>query len=220
MISVVIVDDHTLVCEIISRLIDNIRGIELIGQAHTGAEAIEVVTQLQPNVVLLDFCLPDTKAFGIIPKLIRQAPDSKLLSLTMYDSEITAAKLLQTGVAGFLLKNSEPRELEDAIRKVHVGQIYVTSHMAERLALRNGDMMNSPFENLSQKELTVMQLCAEGKSVSAIAESMKIHNKTVSTYRRRAFYKLGIKRDSELVKLATEHELPKSKTSIKTSETV
>ena len=207
MISVVIVDDHTLVCEIISRLLANSRGIELIGKAHTGAEALETVKELQPNVVLLDFCLPDTKAFSIIPKLLRMAPDSKLLALTMYDSEITAAKLLQTGVTGFLLKNSEPRELEDAIRKVHVGQIYVTPAMAERLALRTGDMTHSPFEQLSQKELKVMRLCADGKSVSQIAEELQIHNKTVSTYRRRAFTKLNIKRDSELVKLATEHEL-------------
>ena len=207
MISVVIVDDHTLVCEIISSLLAHSHGIKLIAQAHTGAEAVETIKALQPNVVLLDVCLPDTKAFNLIPKLLRVAPDSKLLTLTMYDSEITAAKLLQNGITGFLLKNSSTRELEDAIRKVHVGQIYVTPSMAERLALRSGDMSCSPFEHLSKKELEVMQLCAKGLNVSQIAQKLSIHNKTVSTYRRRAFTKLNIKRDAELVKLATEHNL-------------
>ena len=207
MIRVLIVDDHALVRIAVGQLIKSYRSIETAGEASTGSEALNKAKDLQPDVILLDVNLPDTKALNLAPKLQKIAPDTKILALTMYDSETIAAKLFDIGVRGYLLKSSKPREMEDAIRKVHCGQMYVTPQIAERLALSHHNPLDSPFKSLSKQELKVIYCFAEGKTAQQISQELEISDKTVSTYRVRAFKKLKIKRNTELVKLAAEHEL-------------
>ena len=207
MIRVLMVDDHNLVRIAVKQLLKSCRGIQSVGEASTGSEALNKAKELQPDVILLDVNLPDTKALSLAPKLLHTSPDSKILALTMYDSETTAAKLFDIGVRGYLLKSSKPNEMEDAIRKVNVGQMYVTPKIAERLALSNHNPLDSPFSALSKQELKVIYCFAEGKTAQQISEELDISDKTVSTYRVRAFKKLKIKRNTELVKLAAEHDL-------------
>ena len=206
MINVLLVDDHDLVRAGIKKILDDVSGIKVIGEAATGEEAVKIARKSHPNVVLMDVKMPGIGGFEATRKLVRIDPDIKVLVLTICDNDLYPARLLQAGAAGYITKGASMDEMVRAIRTIHAGQRYISAEIANRLAFRHvTDQEKSPFELLSERELQVMMMITRGTNVSFIAESLCLSAKTVNSYRYRIFIKLKVKNDVELTLLAIRY---------------
>lgn len=208
MITVLLVDDHDLVRVGIRKLLSDIQGIKVVGEAKSGEEAVRIVRDLQPNVVLMDVKMPGIGGLEATRKLLRADPDAKVIAVTVYGDEPFPSRLLQAGAAGYLTKGSSLDEMVHAIRTVHSGQRYISPEVAQQLALKHlSDNEASPFESLSERELQVMIMITNGMKVQTISDKLCLSPKTVNSYRYRLFEKLGVNSDVELTHLAMRHGL-------------
>lgn len=211
MINVLLVDDHDLVRTGIRKMLNEISGIKVIGEARTGEEAVQMSRKIQPQVVVMDVKMPGIGGFEATRKLLRMDPDIKILVLTTCNNDLYPARLLQIGAAGYITKGSTMDEMVQAIRSVNSGQRYISPEIASRLAFRHvTDKEQSPFESLSERELQVMLMITKGSKVQDIAENLCLSPKTVNSYRYRIFEKLAVKNDVELTLLAIRHGLIES----------
>jgi two-component system invasion response regulator UvrY len=208
-IRVLVVDDHNLVRKAISHLIhSDANGIHVVGEAASGEEALEKVQKLMPDVTLMDLQMPGMGGIEATRKLIQRHPDLKVLALTVCDSEVFPARLLEDGAAGYVTKDSSSEEVIRAIKAVHAGQRYISPDIAQKMALqRYSGKSSSPFDSLSEREFQVMMMITNGKKVQEIAETLNLSPKTVNTYRYRLFEKLNVKSDVELTHLALRNNI-------------
>lgn len=208
MITVLLVDDHDLVRVGIRRLLTDVQGIKVVGEAKSGEEAVRIVRDLQPNVVLMDVKMPGIGGLEATRKLLRADPDVRVIAVTVYGDEPFPSRLLQAGAAGYLTKGASVDEMVHAIRTVHAGQRYISPEVAQQLALKHlSDNDASPFESLSERELQVMIMITNGMKVQVISDKLCLSPKTVNSYRYRLFEKLGVNSDVELTHLAMRHGL-------------
>ncbi len=211
MIDVLLVDDHDLVRTGIKRILSDISGIRVVGEAATGEEAIKACREVKPQVVLMDVKMPGIGGFEATRKLLRLDPDLKVLIISTVDNDVYPSRLLQVGASGYLTKGASMDEMVHAIRMVHSGQRYISPEIANKLAFRHvNDQEESPFDGLSERELQVMIMITKGTKVQEIAEKLHLSPKTVNSYRYRIFEKLQIKNDVELTLLAIRHGLIES----------
>jgi len=207
-INVLLVDDHDLVRAGIKKILDDVSGIKVVGEANSGEDAVKQVRKSHPSVVLMDVKMPGIGGFEATRKLLRIDPDVKVLVLTICDNDLYPARLLQVGAAGYLTKGASTEEMVRAIRAVNAGQRYISPDIASRLAFRHvTDNEISPFELLSERELQVMMMITRGCNAQAIATSLCLSAKTVNSYRYRIFKKLKVKNDVELTLSAIRHGL-------------
>lgn len=208
MIRVLIIEDHDLVRDGMRMLLNETKGMQVVGEAKTGQEGLALAREKKPDVVILDFRLPDTTGLQIAQKILRRLPDVKVLVVTAMKSEILPLRLLKLGIHGYLTKDSGGAELVRAIRLIHSGQRHLSSDIANRLALQKAtNDGKAPFSELSERELEVMLMLAKGMNTQAIAEQLCISSKTVNSYRYRMFEKLKVKNDIGLLKLAIQNGL-------------
>jgi two-component system invasion response regulator UvrY len=208
LITVLLVDDHDLVRVGIRRLLTDVQGIKVVGEAKSGEEAVRIVRDLQPNVVLMDVKMPGIGGLEATRKLLRADPDVRVIAVTVYGDEPFPSRLLQAGAAGYLTKGASVDEMVHAIRTVHAGQRYISPEVAQQLALKHlSDNDASPFESLSERELQVMIMITNGMKVQVISDKLCLSPKTVNSYRYRLFEKLGVNSDVELTHLAMRHGL-------------
>lgn len=208
MIRVLIVDDHHLVRIGTSRLLADMEGLQVIGQARSGEEAIDMVKDLKPDVVLMDVQMPGIGGLEATRRCVRLDPDLKIIAVTVHEAEPYPSKLLRAGAVGYLTKHAGVDEMVLAIRKVMTGQKYISSEIAQKLALRPfSDNTRTPFETLSNREMQIALMVVEGHRVPDISESLSLSPKTVNSYRYRVFEKLGVNNDVGLTKLAFKHQI-------------
>src|SRR3990167_9878844 len=137
MINVLLVDDHDLVRAGIKKILDDVSGIKVIGEANSGEEAIKLARKSRPNVVLMDVKMPGIGGFEATRKLVRLDPDIKVLVISTCDNDVYPSRLLQVGAAGYLTKGASMDEMVKAIRAVHAGQRYISPEIASRLSFIN-----------------------------------------------------------------------------------
>lgn len=203
MIKVLLVDDHDLVRIGIKRLIQDVNGIKVVGEASTGEEAIRIAKELIPDVVLMDVQMPGIGGLEATRKMIRHNPDIKILALTVFDDEPYPSRLLQAGAAGYITKGCDADEMIRAIRTVHSGQRYISAEIAQQLALKRFTKAEeSPLDILSERELQIMLMITSGQKVQEISDKLCLSPKTVNSYRYRIFEKLNINSDVELTLMA------------------
>lgn len=207
-IRVLLVDDHELVRIGIRRLLSDVPGIEVVAEAASGEEAIELVPKLQPNVVLMDVNMPGMGGLEATRRLKRVAPDVKVLVVTVYGDEPYPTRVLQAGAIGYMTKGASVEEMVQAIKCVNIGKRYLSPEVAQQLALKHlSDDSNSPFDQLSDREMQVLIMIASGSKVNDIAEQLCLSPKTVNSYRYRLFEKLNVNSDVELTHLAIRYNL-------------
>lgn len=208
MIKVLVVDDHDLVRMGITRMLTDISGIKVVGEAASGEEALRLARELQPQVVLMDVKMPGIGGLEATRKLLRQDPDVRVLAVTVCDEEPFPSRLLKAGAAGYLTKGAALDEMVKAIRAVAAGQRYISPEIAQQLALKNlEDEKGSPFELLSEREMQITMMIVNCQKVQEISDRLFLSPKTVNSYRYRIFEKLGIDSDVELTLLAVRHGL-------------
>lgn len=205
-IKVLLVDDHELVRTGIRRLLEDFDDIEIMAEAENGEEAINLVRQNKPDVILMDVNMPGIGGLEATRKLLQIHQDMKVIIVTIHVEEPFPSRLLKAGATGYLTKGCAITEIVDAIRAVHKGKRFIGGDVAQQLAmtmLPGND--KSPFDALSQRELQVMLMVTQGQKIQEIAEMLCLSPKTVSTYRYRLFEKLDVKSDVELTHLAMRH---------------
>jgi two-component system, NarL family, invasion response regulator UvrY len=207
-ITVVIIDDHALVRHGIGRLLHNHKDIQLVGQASSGNEGVQLVRELRPKVVLLDFKLPDISGLEVTNRLLRLDDKLKILVLTSESVESLSIRLLEAGVKGYLTKDGSREELVRAIKLVNTGQHMISPRIAGRLALAKIDRKTSAiFGGLTDREMEVLLMVVRGIPVEDIAERLFLSPKTVHSYRSRLFEKLGVENDVALTLLSIHEKV-------------
>ena len=206
MIKVLLVDDHQLVRSGINRILQDAEGIEVVGEASSGEEAISLTREVKPNVILMDVSMPGIGGIEATRKLLRVDENLKIIALTVYADEPYPTSLLEAGASGYLTKGCEVTEIVNAISTVIRGERYLGKDIAQQMALSAlpGGKKN-PFDKLSQREVQVMLMITQGKKLQDISDKLCLSPKTVSTYRYRIYEKLDVDNDVELTHLAIRH---------------
>ncbi|HLR17842.1 MAG TPA: UvrY/SirA/GacA family response regulator transcription factor [Alcanivoracaceae bacterium] len=205
MLKIMIVDDHELVRTGLSRMLQDVRGLEVIAEAASGEEAIELAREDEPDVVLMDLRMPGMGGLEATKKLVRYFDAIKVIAVTAYEEEPFPSRVLQAGAVGYVTKGAGIDEMVRAIRVVKAGQHYISPHIAQAMALKAYTGTASPMEVLSERELQVMTLIINCHKVQEIADQLYLSPKTVNTYRYRIYEKLGVESDVEMTILAIRH---------------
>lgn len=206
MTRVLIVDDHILVRTGIERMLSETEGIEVIGQASDGEEAVQKSRELLPDIVLMDVKMPGIGGVEATRKITRTNPSIGVIGLTASGDETFVQRLLQAGAKGYLTKGTSYEEVVRAIRLVSAGQFYVDPTLASGMLVRD-PQNNNPFSQLSDREMQVTLMIVNCQKVQEIADSLFVSPRTINTYRYRVFEKLAVRNDVELTHLAMRHKL-------------
>ena len=205
-IRVLIADDHSIVRAGVRSLLEGQANIEVVGEASNGWEAIELATQLQPDVVLMDIVMDDLNGLVATQEIKERVPAVHVLALTMHDREEFFFAMLKAGALGYVLKGSEPNELLTAIEVVYRGQPFlspsVTKAVLEDYLARRPTHLKSRYDCLTLREKEVLHLTAEGKTTREVAEMLHLSVKTVEKHRAKVMQKLALHNLSELIKYA------------------
>ena len=208
MIRILVADDHA----ILRRGLRDILAHELEGViCGEAGNAQEVVAQVQRqpwDLVILDITMPGRSGLDLLGDLKKLRPELPVLILSMHPEDQYARRMLKAGAAGYMNKETAPKELVKAVRKVLAGGRYVSEALAEKLASDlSAGAANQYHETLSQREFEVLRMIASGKTISQIAEELHLGVSTVSTYRVRILEKLGMENNSELIRYALQNRL-------------
>ena len=205
MIRVLVVDDHDLVRTGITRMLADIDGLQVVGEADSGEASLKVARELKPDVVLMDVKMPGIGGLEATRKLLRSHPDVKVVAVTVCEEDPFPTRLLQAGAAGYLTKGAGLDEMVQAIRLVFAGQRYTSPQIAQQLALKSFQPQGSPFDALSEREIQIALMIVGCQKVQIISDKLCLSPKTVNTYRYRIFEKLSVTSDVELTLLAVRH---------------
>lgn len=205
MINVFLVDDHELVRTGIRRIIEDVRGMKVVGEADSGENAVKWCRANHADVILMDMNMPGIGGLEATKKILRFNPEMKIIVLTIHTENPFPTKVMRAGAAGYLTKGAGPDEMMNAIRVVHCGQRYISPDIAQQMALSQVVSSDNPFKDLSERELQIMMMITKGQKVTDISEQLNLSPKTVNSYRYRLFNKLDIGGDVELTHLAIRY---------------
>ncbi|MGJ8670533.1 MAG: response regulator [Oceanococcus sp.] len=208
MIRLLSVDDHKMIHRAIAHMASQTNDMVVVGEAHSGEDALDYIEALRPNIVMMDLNMPGLGGIVATQKMTEKYPNIDVIVVSAHTHEPYPSRAMAAGASGFLCKDCEESEMLRAIRRVHAGGRYVSAEVAGDLSVRLVDgAPSSPFDDLSERELAVALQITNGLSTQAISDLLTISPNTVSTYRRRIFDKLDIKNDVELTLVAFRHGL-------------
>lgn len=208
MISVYLVDDHELVRTGIRRILEDERGIKVVGEAPDGETAVQWSRQNEADVILMDMNMPGMGGLEATRKILRYQPEARIIVLTVQTEDPFPTKVMQAGASGYLTKGATSPEVLRAITQVARGQRYLSPEIAQQMALSQFNHSDeNPFSSLSERELQIMLMITNGEKVNDISEKLNLSPKTVNSYRYRLFAKLGIGGDVELTRLAIRYKM-------------
>jgi DNA-binding NarL/FixJ family response regulator len=206
-IKVLIVDDHTLVRDGIRALLTLVSNIEVVGEAANGKEALEKVSELAPDVVLMDLSMPIMSGLEATRRIRREFPKTRVLALTQYDDSEYVIPVIEAGACGFVTKMMAFSELASAIQTAYNGDSYLSPSAAAALieecqqkVSTEGD--KDPYQQLTDREREVLKLIAEGHTAREIADMLVVSPKTVEWYKTSLMNKLNIHNKTDLIKFA------------------
>jgi DNA-binding NarL/FixJ family response regulator len=203
---VFIVDDHSLVREGLTNLINRQSDLFVCGEAKGSSEAIAGITKERPDVAIIDISLANESGLELIKNLIKQRPQLAVVVLSMHDEALYAERALRAGARGYVMKHETSKSVLASIRRVLAGDIYVSERIVNRMALRltsaRRSAASSPVERLSDRELEIFQLLGQGRTPSEIARDLNLSLKTVQAYCARAKEKFGVTSLTELLRAA------------------
>jgi two-component system response regulator NreC len=207
---VLIADDHAIVRTGLRALLKGEAGLELVGEASGGEEALRLVESLHPDILVLDLSMPDIDGIQVTRRIQSSAPDVRILILTVHEDEALLREAIRAGAAGYILKHAAEEELISAINTIQVGDIYVHPQLIRSLLVEPQKLSPSgpqPGEILTPRELDVLSRIVQGYTNRQIAEELSLSIRTVEGYRANMMEKLGLHSRAELVRYAREHGL-------------
>lgn len=204
MIRVIVIDDHALVRELVSRLIDEESGLRVVGTFADGSEAVRFAARDEPHVAILDVAMPGANGIDVARRLRAVSPKTRVLMLSMHANPDYVRQALAAGASGYVLKESAGAEVVAAVRTVQRGERYLSARLS---APASADSPGDPLERLSAREMQVLKLVVEGNTSSEVAAQLRLSPKSVDTYRSRLMTKLDVEHLPELVKFAIRRGL-------------
>ena len=210
-VRVLLADDHTLVRAGIRALLEKIPGVEVVGEASDGREVLDLIKTHQPDVVLLDISMPGLNGLQALTRINRDFPHVRVVILSMHHNDEYVLQALKSGVFGYLLKRAATAELAAAVKAVVDGEIYLSREIAnqfrKKFPLQQIAHSSGPLERLTWRQREILQLLAEGQTTKAIAQVLKISDKTVEYHRSHLMARLNIFDISGLVHFALRNKL-------------
>ena len=198
---VILADDHALVRAGVRALLEAIEGVEVVGEAGDGHEALGLVEQRQPHIAILDIGLPGMNGVEVAARVSKEHPHTRVLILSMHDDTEFVRRALRAGVAGYLIKDSSATELELAVRAVSQGKTYLSPSISSVVI---GEFLRgeAPAAELTPRQREILQLVAEGQTSKEIASRLNLAVKTVESHRSEIMARLGIRDTPGLVRYA------------------
>lgn len=204
-IRVVLADDHPVVRAGIRAMLERIEGIEILGEANNGREALALVEQLQPQLLLTDIAMPELNGLELTARITKSHPHVRVIILSMHSTEEYVWQALRAGAAGYLLKDTDAKEIELAVTEVAAGRSYLTPAISKQAVenyLQRLGPDSNPADILTQRQREILQAVAEGKTTKEIARAFGISGKTVETHRTQLMERLNIDNIPGLVRYA------------------
>jgi len=210
MTTILIVDDHDLVRTGLRNILESEAGMNVVGEAASGEEAIRLSREHEPDLILMDVELPGLSGLESTERILKTQPKIRVVVLTAHSEPPLPARLLDIGASGYLTKACDARELVNAVRAVARGERYIGAEIAQQLALSLlPGTPQSPFQELTARELEVALMLTQGMKMQSIAEVINVSPKTVATHKYNVYQKVGVNSEVELLRLALRHGLVK-----------
>ena len=214
-IRVLLAEDHELVRAGIRSLLEKMPGVEVVGEASNGREALELVRSELPNLVLMDIAMPGLGGLETLPRITKNFPRTKVVMLSAYGTEEYVSRAFRSGASGYMLKYAATVELEMVIRSVAQGKTYLSPSISRIIInsyLERTDGELSPLEQLTARQREILQMIAEGRNTKEIAGTLDISVKTVEAHRLQLMARLNIHDVPGLVRYAIRNGLVSSET--------
>jgi two-component system, NarL family, response regulator NreC len=209
-ITILLADDHRLVRQGIRSLLEGNPDFEVIGEVSDGLQALDAIEKNEPDVVLMDVMMPNLNGLDAARILSRRKVRTKVIMLSMYANSTYAVRALKSGAVGYVLKDSDLSEIEQAIYAAHEGRPYLSPQLSADVLnalVQYPDKADDDYAKLTVRERQVLQMIAEGMTNAAIAEKLVISTRTVEAHRANLMHKLNINSQAELVRFAVQQGL-------------
>lgn len=206
MINIIIADDHKLIREGLKKIIRDEIDIKIVGDTADPYKIPDLLKQNNVDILLLDLQFPERSGLDVLKDIKVSNPNLRVLIISMHPEERYAFRALKAGASGYISKDADPKNILDAIRRIHSGRKYISQDLSEQL-LFSMDSDKQLHQNLSDREFQVFQMIAQGKSQTNIADELSLSVSTVNTYKGRILEKLYLKNTSELIHYAIENKL-------------
>ena len=204
--TVVLADDHPVVLQGLRKLLESEPDFAILGEASDGLEALRLVEEQRPNVLVLDLMMPGMNGLVLTREIAKRFPKTRCLILSMHANEPYVVEALRNGAAGYVLKDATETDLLQAIREVAAGRRYLSPPLSERAIEAYGERAATapvdPYETLTGRERQIFQLTAEGLTAGQVAERLSISPRTAETHRANLMRKLGLHSQAELIRYA------------------
>lgn len=207
MLQILIADDHEIVRKGLKQILIDEFAFANIEEVSDGAALVEKAISGSWDIILSDMAMPGLTGLQALEQIKKHNARVPVLILSMYPADQYALRVIKAGASGYLTKDTAQEELVTAIRRILSGKKYIPSLIAEQIIEEMGDHKKQLHEILSDRELTVMKLLAEGRSISEIAQQLNLGVTTISTYRSRILEKMNLRTNADLTRYALEHEL-------------
>jgi len=207
-VTILLADDHPLVRRGIRNVLEAETGFSVVGEAEDGIQVVQLVEKLHPNILVVDLMMPNLNGLEVLKQVSHRSPATRMIVLSMHSAEPYILEAFRSGAIGYVLKDSAPDELINAIRQALLDIKYLSPKLPERLigAISNsmGNAEQDPYETLTDREREVFQMATEGRTASEIAKILSISPRTAELHRSRMMGKLGIHSQTELVRYAVK----------------
>lgn len=207
-VTILLADDHPIVRQGLRHLLEASPGLKVVGEADNGLQAVQLAEKLKPNVLIVDMMMPELNGLEVLKQVKERSPATCCIVLSMQSADVYVAEALRAGALGYVLKETGPSELVNAVHQVIGGQQYLSPRISERLDELQIDkaeeMISDPYQTLTNREREVLQMAAEGKTAADIAKILSISPRTAELHRGRMMSKLGLHNRADLVRYAVK----------------
>jgi len=201
-----IIDDHPIFRNGLKLLIESEGDFQVVAQTDNTTEAVSLYQEHKPDISIVDVTLKDSSGLDLVKSLREYDPEARILVLSMHSEDFYAERALKAGAKGYIMKEQASVDIVNALRAISINQIYLSQKMMNRLFSRTygkkQDISLSPIDSLTDRELEVLQMISEGKSVKEIAFNLSLSHKTIETHRSHIMHKMGIANSNELLQFA------------------
>jgi len=205
-VTVVLADDHPIVRQGLRHLFEAQPNMKIVGEASDGLQAVQLAEKFKPNVLILDIMMPGLNGLEVLRQVRERSPESCKIVLSMQSADVYVVEALKAGALGYVLKDTGPSELLNAVQQVLQGQRYLSPKISERLIevlIQTTEKVPAdPYQSLTNREREVLQMAAEGLTSSEIAKRLSISPRTAELHRGRMMNKLSLHSQTELIRYA------------------